>query len=51
MPGPFYCVSMSMGSATNASVDNFDGDARPIDVLGKGDGVDDYDMGSDEFIP
>ncbi len=39
------------GSAIGSPLDDIDGDARPINVLGYGDGVDDYDMGSDEYIP
>lgn len=37
--------------ATNAPTDDIDGIARPNDIAGKGDGVDDYDMGAYEYTP
>ncbi|GAB4346021.1 MAG: hypothetical protein Kow0089_23200 [Desulfobulbaceae bacterium] len=39
------------GAATGAPADDIDNDARPNDIAGMGDGVDDYDMGADEFTP
>ncbi|MEW6486223.1 MAG: right-handed parallel beta-helix repeat-containing protein, partial [Pseudomonadota bacterium] len=38
-------------SVTNAPADDIEGNTRPYDVSGKGDGVDDYDMGADEYMP
>jgi predicted outer membrane repeat protein len=43
------CIDAGTGSG--APISDIDGDARPEDVAGKGDGIDDYDMGSDEYVP
>ncbi len=52
---PAGCTSASacidFSSATSAPGDDIKGDSRPYDVEGIGDGVDDYDMGADEYIP
>ncbi len=39
------------GAATNAPTSDLVGTARPQDVSGLGDGVDDYDMGVYEYVP
>jgi hypothetical protein len=48
------CASLSpcidTASATNAPADDIDGNPRPSDISGIGDGVDDYDMGADEYV-
>ncbi|MDH5297522.1 MAG: right-handed parallel beta-helix repeat-containing protein, partial [Desulfobulbaceae bacterium] len=41
--------AVDSASATNAPADDIEGDARPVDIADMGDGVDDFDMGSDEF--
>jgi predicted outer membrane repeat protein len=37
------------GTASGAPSTDIDGDPRPVD--GNGDGIDDYDMGADEYVP
>lgn len=39
------------GDATNAAPDDIEGNTRPADILGEGDGIDDYDKGAYEYIP
>ncbi len=52
---PAGCTNVSpcidSASATSAPADDIEGDARPYDVGGLGDDVDDYDMGADEYVP
>ena len=52
---PAGCTNTSpcidSASATSAPADDIEGDSRPYDVEGTGDGVDDYDMGADEYVP
>ncbi len=49
------CTTLSpcidTASSANAPADDIDGNARPTDISGIGDGVDDYDMGADEYVP
>ena len=49
------CTALSpcidTASVTNAPADDIDGNSRPTDIAGIGDGVDDYDMGADEYVP
>jgi predicted CXXCH cytochrome family protein len=52
---PAGCTASSScidtASSTNAPADDIDGNARPYDVSGIGDGIADYDMGADEYAP
>lgn len=49
------CTALSpcidTASSTNAPAHDFDGDPRPTDMPGIGDGIDDYDIGADEYTP
>jgi len=48
------CTTLSpdldMGNATNAPSDDIVGTARPEDIAGVGDGIDDYDRGAYEYF-
>jgi hypothetical protein len=45
------CIDVGKSSATYTGQVDIDGDERVIDVVGKGDGTVDVDMGSDEYDP
>ena len=45
-----YCIDAGGNYPASPNKD-IDGQDRPYDVSGKGDGVDDYDMGADEYVP
>ncbi|MEW6218264.1 MAG: choice-of-anchor Q domain-containing protein [Thermodesulfobacteriota bacterium] len=43
--------AIDVAGTANAPADDYDGQGRPYDVAGLGDGTDDYDMGADEYRP
>ena len=51
---PVGCTNVSpcidSASATSTPGDDIEGDSRPYDVDSTGDGVDEYDMGADEYV-